>query len=83
MEVQVQSFAYATNDEINDMTFYRYKLLNKATEDLLDCYFSMWIDPDLGCYADDYIGCDVKMSMAYVYNQDAVDGNNGSSCGGP
>ena len=82
MEVQVQSFAYATNDEINDMTFYRYKLINKATEDLIDCYFSMWIDPDLGCYSDDYIGCDIKRSMAYVYNQDAVDGNNGSACGG-
>ncbi|MBK9151898.1 MAG: hypothetical protein IPM26_13280 [Saprospiraceae bacterium] len=41
MEVQVQAFAYATNDEINDMTFYRYKLINKAVEDIVDCYFSM------------------------------------------
>jgi hypothetical protein len=30
MEVQVQAFAYATNDQINDMTFYRYKLINRA-----------------------------------------------------
>lgn len=82
MEVQVQSFAYATSDEINDMTFYRYKLLNKANEDLIDCYFAIWIDPDLGCYADDYIGCDTSRSLAYVYNQDAVDGNNGSVCTG-
>lgn len=82
MEVQVQAFAYATNDEINDMTFYRYKLINKAVEDIVDCYFSMWIDPDLGCYADDYIGCDVSRSMAYIYNQDAVDGINGTACEG-
>ncbi|MBK9733545.1 MAG: hypothetical protein IPO92_00700 [Saprospiraceae bacterium] len=82
MEVQVQSFAYATNDEINDMTFYRYKLINKASEDIIDCYFSMWIDPDLGCYADDYIGCDVQRSLAYVYNQDAVDGTSGTACNG-
>lgn len=82
MEVQVQSFAYSTNDEINDMTFYRYKLINKAAEDLVDCYFSMWIDPDLGCSEDDFIGCDVSRSLAIVYNQDAVDGNNGSSCDG-
>lgn len=82
MEVQVQSFAYSTNDEINDMTFYRYKLLNKANEDLVDCYFSMWIDPDLGCYVDDYIGCDVSRSLAYVYNEDAIDGSVGASCGG-
>jgi hypothetical protein len=82
MEVQVQSFAYATNDEINDMTFYRYKLINKANEDLVDCYFSMWIDPDLGCYQDDYIGCDTSRSLAYVYNEDAIDGFNGAACGG-
>ena len=80
MEVQVQSFAYASNDEINDMTFYRYKLINKANEDLLDCYFAMWIDPDLGCYQDDRIGCDLTIvdgkprSLAYVYNEDAIDG---------
>ncbi|MBK8624069.1 MAG: hypothetical protein IPN86_00395 [Saprospiraceae bacterium] len=82
MEVQVQSFAYSTNDEINDMTFYRYKLINKANEDLVDCYFSMWIDPDLGCYADDYIGCDRDRSLAFVYNEDAQDGNSGTSCAG-
>jgi len=83
MEVQVQAFAYATNDEINDMTFYRYKLLNKATEDLLDCYFAMWVDPDLGCYADDFIGCDVGRSLAYVYNEDAIDGIGATSdCAG-
>ncbi len=82
MEVQVQSFAYSTNDEINDMTFYRYKLINKATEDLVDCFFSMWIDPDLGCYSDDFVGCDVSRSLAYVYNQDAVDGSNGTACEG-
>jgi hypothetical protein len=82
MEVQVQAFAYATNDQINDMTFYRYKLLNKANSDIFNCYFAMWVDPDLGCYADDYIGVDVERSMAYVYNQDAVDGDNGSTCSG-
>ncbi len=83
MEVQVQAFAYATNDEINDMTFYRYKLINKAKEDLIDCYFSMWVDPDLGCYQDDFIGCDVERSLAYVYNQDDLDGIGASTaCAG-
>ena len=80
MEIQVQSFAYATNDEINDMTFYRFKLINKASDDIRDCYFAMWIDADLGCAEDDYIGCDVERSMAYVYNEDAADGSPGTSC---
>ena len=82
MEIQVQTFAYATNDAINNMTFQRYKLINRATEDIRDCYFAMWADPDLGCYTDDYIGCDTVRSLMYVYNQDAVDGQTGSTCPG-
>jgi len=83
MEIQVQAFAYATNDEINDMTFMRYKLINRAKEDIRETYFAMWVDPDLGCAFDDYIGCDVERSLAYTYNVDALDGQgNGVECGG-
>lgn len=82
MEVQVQAFAYATNDAINDMTFQRYKLINRAQVDIGDCYFAMWVDPDLGCFTDDYVGCDTTRSMAYVYNEDELDGQNGCTCTG-
>ena len=82
MEVQVQAFAYQTTDEINDMTFYRYKLINRATDQLDSCYFAMWVDPDLGCYTDDYIGCDTSRSMMYIYNVDEVDGTSGCDCNG-
>ncbi len=80
MEVQVQAFGFNTGDEINDMTFQRYKLINRAPQDLLDCYFAMWIDPDLGCYSDDYIGCNKDRSLMFIYNIDASDGNNGCNC---
>ena len=82
MEVQVQAFAYATNDAINDMTFYRYKLINRAAEDIRETYFAMWVDPDLGCFTDDYSGCDVGRSLAYTYNTDEVDGTTGADCDG-
>lgn len=82
MEVQVNAFAYESGDELNDMTFYQYKLINKAPENLVDCYFSFWIDPDLGCYQDDFIGYDPITDMAYVYNQDEADGVNGTACEG-
>ncbi len=80
MEVQVQAFAYATNDEINDMTFQRYKLINRATTDIRNTFFAMWVDPDLGCYTDDYSGCDVERSLAYTYNEDLLDGETGCDC---
>lgn len=80
MEVQVQAFAYSTNDELNDMTFQRYKLINRATSIIDSCFFAMWIDPDLGCHTDDYIGCDTSRSLMYVYNEDELDGTTGCDC---
>ncbi len=80
MEVQAQAFGFATADEINDMTFYRYKMINRAIEPIDSFHFSMWIDPDLGCPDDDYIGCDTTESLMYVYNADPVDGISGTDC---
>ena len=80
MEVQVQAFGYKTNDAINNMTFQRYKLINRAPKSIDSMFFAMWVDPDLGCYTDDYIGCDVDRSLAYVYNEDAADGTTGTTC---
>jgi hypothetical protein len=80
VEIQAQAFAYATNDEINDMTFYRSKIINRSVGSLDSTFFALWMDPDLGCYADDYIGCDTLRSLAFVYNEDAVDGIFGCVC---
>lgn len=80
MEVQVQAFAYATNDEINNMTFYRYKMINRADQSLDSAFFAMWVDGDLGCDGDDYIGCDTSLSLMVLYNEDEVDGDVGSTC---
>jgi hypothetical protein len=82
MEVHVQAFGYQTTDELNDMTFQRYRLINRATERIDSTFFAMWTDPDLGCYLDDYVGCDTAKDLMYLYNQDPVDGQPGTACGG-
>lgn len=82
MEIAVSSFAFGTNDEFNNMTFHQYKLMNKGNELLIDFHFGLYVDPDLGCYRDDFLGYDKNREMAYVYNQDELDGiNNSTSCG--
>ena len=82
MEVQVQAFAYSTNDALNNMTFQRYKLINRGKDLLQNTFFGIWIDGDLGCYTDDFIGCDTTRSLAIYYNQDPVDGSTGPVCEG-
>jgi hypothetical protein len=73
LEIQAQAFAFSTNDEINNMTFYKYKIINKSTYDVTKTYFGVWADPDLGGSGDDYVGCDVTRGLGYCYNGDLVD----------
>ncbi len=73
LEIRAQAFGFATNDEINNMTFYQYKIINRSSFVVNDCYFGQWVDPDLGNYQDDYVGCDVERGLGYVYNGDNDD----------
>lgn len=73
MEIRCQAFAFATNDEVNNMTFYNYELVNQSTQTLYDTYFGVFVDGALGGPNDDYVGCDVERGLAYTYNGDAFD----------
>lgn len=68
MEIHAQAFAFATNDEVNNMTFYNYELINRSSFTLANTYFSQWVDPDLGLSSDDYVGCDVQRGLGYCFN---------------
>ena len=73
LEIRAQAFAFQTNDEINNMTFYKYQIINRSTITLTNTYFGQWVDPDLGKGDDDYVGCDVVRGLGYCYNGDAED----------
>lgn len=77
MEIRCQAFAFATNDEVNNMTFYNYELVNRSTQTLYDTYFGVFIDAALGDPFDDYVGCDVSRGLAYCYNGNSFDADNG------
>ncbi|GAB1449605.1 hypothetical protein MASR2M44_26340 [Bacteroidota bacterium] len=73
LELHTQCFGYATNDEINNMTFYRTTIYNRGTETIDSCIFGQWVDADLGNYSDDYVECDVKRNLGICYNGDDND----------
>ncbi len=79
LQVNALAFAFQTSDEINDMTFYRYTLVNKSGNSLSQTYMGQWVDPDLGCFNDDFVGCDTSRDLGIVYNGDPNDDVNG--CG--
>ena len=82
LEIRAQAFAFATNDEINDMTFYQYQIINRSNVTISNTYFGSWNDPDLGQYDDDFVGCDVESGLGFCYNSDDQDGSgSGNSYG--
>jgi hypothetical protein len=89
LQINALAFAFKTSDEFNNMTFYRYNLINKSATPLLQTYIAQFADPDLGGAIDDRIGVDLTVvggkprNMAFVYNGDLNDeGSNGSGAYG-
>jgi hypothetical protein len=81
MEIQGQMFAFNTNDEINNMTFCNYVLINRGTLTLNNTFFAQWVDTDLGNSVDDFVGCDVGRGLGYSYNGDDFDDGSQSGPG--
>lgn len=87
LEIQALAFAFSTSNEINNMTFYKYRVANRASAPLYDTYFGVFTDSDLGNPADDYVGCNMALvdpdgagplapkrrSFGYTYNADGND----------
>ena len=81
IEVQATPFAYDGPSAASDNTiFVQYRIINRGTVTLSNAYIGLFTDFDLGCSADDYVGCDVSRSMWYVYNGTANDA--GAACVG-
>jgi hypothetical protein len=73
VQVNAVAFAFSTSDEVNNMTFYTYEIKNRSTVEIDEFYMGQWVDPDLGCFLDDYVGVDVPRALGIVYNGRSTD----------
>ncbi len=83
LEIQKTIWGYKRTDAMGNLYFTRYKIINKGGVDIgggvkgafyIDSMFvCQWSDPDLGSFTDDLVGCDTTLSMAFVYNANAID----------
>ena len=79
IEVRQTTFAYDRTDPLGNVIFLRIQVFNKGVNVLKECYFSLWADPDLGQFTDDYVGCDTNLSVGFCYNGDNSDNQFGSA----
>ncbi|MGH7449874.1 MAG: hypothetical protein ACRENG_00860 [bacterium] len=81
IEMQLTLWAYRRADALGNVIFKQFRIIYKGTAitpanaTIDSMYFCQFADPDLGSSGDDYVGCDTTLSLGYVYNSQAVDGN--------
>ncbi|MDD5540711.1 MAG: hypothetical protein PHG61_08470, partial [Candidatus Marinimicrobia bacterium] len=72
-EIHQLAWAFDRSDQIGDMIFQKWTIVNKSGKTWDDAYFAIWCDPDLGYIGDDYSGCDTTLELGFCYNADNSD----------
>ena len=90
--VEIRGLSYSFSDTINNLIpynkkavnntiFVKYDIENKSNHTYTSFDFGQWIDPDLGCYTNDDVGCDSLRNLMFVYNRSSFDANCNSVTG--
>jgi hypothetical protein len=75
-EIQLTVWAFSCEDDnaINNTVFTSHKIVNRSASVLDSFHVSIFNDGDIGCYRDDYAGCNPALNTQFFYNADADDG---------
>jgi hypothetical protein len=72
LEFQTTIFGF-NREDLKDIVFKKYKVINKSNSDVTDMYFDYWADDDMGNANDDWVGCDTTLNLGFIYNSDNDD----------
>jgi len=73
IEMQATMWGYKSTSALGNMMFRKYVIINRSSDSFDSMFVSYWADCDLGGFDDDFVGCDVDLSLMYTYNGDAID----------
>jgi len=68
LEILQTAWAYEQGEDLKDVIFFRFQLINVSPDNIDDFIFSVWLDPDIGESTDDLVGCDTTIEFGYIYN---------------
>ena len=84
LRVEVQLTAWTRSCEQNEFVentlFTRYRIINRAFEDIDSVYAGIWVDFELGCGEDDYLGSLPDQEAFFAYNMNNMDGGDAAIC---
>jgi hypothetical protein len=73
IEVRASAFGFDAQNDLGNVTFYRYEVTNKGPEIIHDLTLGMYADLQIGFYNDDRAGTDTTLAMWYQFNSDNED----------
>ncbi|MBN2087993.1 T9SS type A sorting domain-containing protein [candidate division KSB1 bacterium] len=79
LELQVTVWGYRRADQLGDMMFAKFIIINKGGNNIDSAYVSIFDDIDLGFSNDDFVGCDTTLSLGFNWNA-GVDASYGVAC---
>jgi hypothetical protein len=79
VEVRQLAVQFDRIDALGDMIFFKWQMTNKSDVAWDSTFFSIWMDSDLGYYADDFVGCDPELGLGFTYNATNNDSIYGTS----
>jgi len=68
VEVAQTTWAYDRPGPFGHSIFIEFKIINRGPIAFDDMHLGLWVDPDLGGFTDDLVGCDTTRSLGYCYN---------------
>jgi hypothetical protein len=71
-QVQLTAWGY-DKPGLGDLQFMKWVVVNKNSNAWDSTFMGIVVDPDLGRWGDDYIGCDTNRNLGYCYNADDDD----------
>lgn len=79
VEIQQTVFGWSMAGPADNLVMLRWLIINRGIETLDSAYISIWSDPDLGDYSDDFVGCDTTLSLGFCYNSTDYDAEYGAA----
>ena len=77
LNVEIHASAYAfscpADSILSNTIFLKQQMINKGSILLDSVFVGSWIDMDIGCRYNDFMGCDTASSSFYGYNGNGID----------
>ena len=81
IELHAMFYQFNTGNYINNTTFMNVQVFNRSQVNYLHYYQGIYLDFDIGNYADDHVGCSPEKQLLFGYNGDDFDEPDGGAYG--